>query len=313
MSTVFIILLVILLIFVGIILFVNIGIRFALFTASTFIDIIKSPASLILIMCFIVLAILGLLINQKSTRASSYAPSSDIPVATEYKRSLPENKRTHFNTSETNTPTRETQEEPIYIEETPEFNTSETNTSTRETQEEPIYIEDTPEQEPIMDLVEEVPNTGVVYDAQGNEYKTQKIGDHVWTMQNLKLKTPSGSACYKNQQANCDKYGRYYTWAMAMVSCPSGWHLPNKKEWKNLLDNHPIDWSVIEPSMMTGGRNYKGEWNGLGSFSYYWTSDAGNAGDETKGSIMFDFNSHHVMDWVSFPENGLQSVRCVQD
>ena len=59
MSTVFIILLVILLIFVGIILLVNIGIRFAIFTARTVIDIIKSPASLFFIMCFIVLAILG--------------------------------------------------------------------------------------------------------------------------------------------------------------------------------------------------------------------------------------------------------------
>ena len=93
MSTVFIILLVILLIIVGIILFVNIGIRFAIFTASTFIDIIKSPASLFLIMCFIVVAILALIINQKSARDSSYAPSNDIPVTTEYKRSLPETQK----------------------------------------------------------------------------------------------------------------------------------------------------------------------------------------------------------------------------
>lgn len=153
--------------------------------------------------------------------------------------------------------------------------------------------------------------TGVVYDAHENAYKTRKIGEYVWTLQNLK--TPSGSACYKNQQANCDKYGRYYTWAMAMVSYPRGWHLPNKKEWKNLLDNLVIDSSAMVPSMMTRGRNYKGEWNGLGSFSYYWTSDAGNAGDDTKGSIMFSLNGQTVMDWTDFPENGLQSVRCVQD
>lgn len=93
MSTIFIILLVILLIIVGIILFINIGVRFALFTARTFIDIIKSPASLFLIMCFIVVAILALIINQKSARDSSYAPSNDIPVATEYKRSLPETQK----------------------------------------------------------------------------------------------------------------------------------------------------------------------------------------------------------------------------
>ena len=90
MSTVFIILLVILLIIVGIILLVNIGIRFALFTARTVIDIIKSPASLFFIMCFIVLAILALLINQKSAGDSSYDSGNDIPVATEYKQSHPE-------------------------------------------------------------------------------------------------------------------------------------------------------------------------------------------------------------------------------
>lgn len=90
MSTVFIILLVILLIVVGIILIINIGIRFAIFTASTVIDIIKSPASLFFIMCFIVVAILGLLINQKSAGDSSYDRGNDIPVATEYKRALPE-------------------------------------------------------------------------------------------------------------------------------------------------------------------------------------------------------------------------------
>lgn len=90
MSTVFIILLVILLIIVGIILIINIGIRFAIFTASTVIDIIKSPASLFFIMCFIVLAILALLINQKSAGDSSYDSGNDIPVATEYKQSHPE-------------------------------------------------------------------------------------------------------------------------------------------------------------------------------------------------------------------------------
>lgn len=65
--------------------------------------------------------------------------------------------------------------------------------------------------------------------------------------------------------------------------------------------------------MMTGGRNYKGEWNGLGSFGYYWTSDAGNAGDETKGSVTFNLNAQEIfLDW-DYPENGLQLVRCVQD
>ena len=221
MSTVFIILLVILLIIVGIILFINIGVRFAMFTASTIIDIIKSPASLFLIMCFIVLAILGLLISQKSTRDSSYDHGNDIPVTTEYKQPPLEEKRTHFNTSETNTPTRETQEKPIHIKETSEH-------------------------KPIMDFIEEVPNTGVVYDAQGNEYKTVKIGRQLWMAENLNLKT-TGSWCYGNKLSNCKKYGRLYTWKAAMENCPDGWHLPSDDEWeelKNFVDAHNGDEGV---------------------------------------------------------------------
>lgn len=90
MSTVFIILLVILLIFVGIILLVNIGIRFAIFTASAVIDIVKSPASLFFIMCFIGFVIFVLVDMKKSPSGSSYDHGNDISVATEYKRSHPE-------------------------------------------------------------------------------------------------------------------------------------------------------------------------------------------------------------------------------
>ena len=90
MSTVFIILLVILLIIVGIILLVNIGIRFAIFTASAVIDIVKSPASLFFIMCFIGFAIFVLVDMKKSPSGSSYDHGNDIPVATESKQSHPE-------------------------------------------------------------------------------------------------------------------------------------------------------------------------------------------------------------------------------
>jgi len=67
-----------------------------------------------------------------------------------------------------------------------------------------------------------------------------------------------GSACNKNDPANCDTYGRLYDWATALdidVSCntrtlsdcgatvsskhrgicPSGWHVPSMKEWETLI------------------------------------------------------------------------------
>ena len=207
MSTIFIILLVILLIIVGIILLVNIGIRFAIFTARTVIDIIKSPASLFFIMCFIVLAILALLINQKSAGDSSYDHGNDIPVATEYKRSLPEKERTHFNTSETNTLTRETQEEPYQKTNEGEYKPNQS------AQENHNYIMDS---------------------RDGKTYKIAKIGNQVWMAENLNYET-NGSYCYKDDPEKCAKYGRLYIWESALNACPVGWHLPTKGEYETLL------------------------------------------------------------------------------
>ena len=68
----------------------------------------------------------------------------------------------------------------------------------------------------------------------GQTYRTVTIGTQTWMAENLNYKT-YGSYCYKNDLANCEKFGRLYNDAAFEDACPVGWHIPKYEEWETLI------------------------------------------------------------------------------
>ena len=96
-----------------------------------------------------------------------------------------------------------------------------------------------------------------VSDQDGSIYKTIKIGDQWWMMENLKvthyrngdpienvtdnmlwMSLTTGAWCaYDNDLTNAENYGLLYNWHTVndfRNIAPEGWHIPSDEEWKQL-------------------------------------------------------------------------------
>jgi uncharacterized protein (TIGR02145 family) len=77
--------------------------------------------------------------------------------------------------------------------------------------------------------------TPELYDPRdGGTYGTVSIGDRLWFAENLDFQAASGTRCFEDRPEYCGEYGRLYTWAAAVVACPSGWRLPTEGDWQDL-------------------------------------------------------------------------------
>jgi len=70
--------------------------------------------------------------------------------------------------------------------------------------------------------------------SQSQIYPTVILNGKRWFAKNLNFNA-SGSMCYNNLPANCDTYGRLYTWDIISGACPQGWHVPTDEEWEDLI------------------------------------------------------------------------------
>lgn len=194
------------------------------------------------------------------------------------------------------------------------------------------------------------PVAGEMTDARdGRRYQTVTLCDRTWLAEDLNYET-TDSWCYDDDPANCDIYGRLYTWDAAVTACPAGWHLASDQEWQALarcLDPLGIGSDDFEISTIAGGmlkttgiiedetglwsspnkgatnasgfsalpsgnRNPSGTFRMLGYHIMFWTA-TGYDEDHAWTMMLDNSQSGIFRDYMGATKGYGLSVRCVRD
>ena len=144
----------------------------------------------------------------------------------------------------------------------------------------------------------------------GQTYRTVVLGKNTWMAQDLNF-AAHDSRCYDDDDANCAKYGRLYTWIAASKSCPDGWYMPTREDWEDLvqaaggsiagknLKSRSPDWNgddIFGFFALPGGfYNSENGFYNLGDNAGWWSSSAGNGPDDvwtpylsTEGNVVHE-------------------------
>jgi len=178
----------------------------------------------------------------------------------------------------------------------------------------------------------------------GQTYKTIKIGSQIWMAENLNYGI-SGSECYDNSEGSCDRYGRFYDWATAMVLpttspnycnnyecvvsakhqgiCPDGWHIPTEGEWVTLI-------KYVDPASATSqvstnnnaGKKLREEfgfatqlyYNEGDRRNFYWTTTQYISGTgESAGRYTISYSDSRLYYNSKVAKRTKNNIRCVKN
>lgn len=152
-------------------------------------------------------------------------------------------------------------------------------------------------------------------------YRTLKIAGIRWMVDNLNFETKK-SRCYKDQEENCEKYGRLYLYDEIGTVCPEGWHLPNMNEWNTLLAEVGGDMYALSAkdvwedgvgtddlgiSLLPGGTLDNGSFSDLGNAAYYWV------GGQSLPTCLRYYSYSPKSQMATLETSSGASVRCVED
>ncbi len=139
-----------------------------------------------------------------------------------------------------------------------------------------------------------------------------------WMTRNLNFNTPD-SYCVDEQEANCQKYGRLYTWDAAQQACPTGWRLPSDEEWDNLRalyggSNKTYRFLKARKNgfllSFGGKRTPDGAYDGLNNLGYFWSQTEKNT---EEGWVCHFSKIYSNIRKYEYDKNWGFSCRCIQD
>ncbi len=183
------------------------------------------------------------------------------------------------------------------------------------------------------------PDFGLLTDNRGEKeitYKTVQIGNKEWMAENLRYAKGERGTDYFSADGNSEndaQYGYYYTWDAATDACPSGWRLPSKDDFEELLKtveftknsdsaflaliaNSPawINYSNeggddFGFNVLPAGAYLSGTYTKLGIYASFWASTDGGS---SLRAYHANFNNEEISVKLYSKVSGF-SVRCLRD